>query len=104
MHWVSRRIRNMRWKNDLFTQPLMAKENPLRTFWHDSRILITFNKINAMDNVQFRLNDKGRGHFFIAEGDKEIAVMEIGITEAGITVYHTEVVPEAEGRGLGRQL
>ena len=57
-----------------------------------------------MDNVQLRLNDKGRGHFFIAEGDKEIAVMEIGITEAGITVYHTEVVPEAEGRGLGRQL
>lgn len=57
-----------------------------------------------MENVQFRLNDQGKGHFFIMEGGKEIAVMEIGLTAAGVTVYHTEVVPEAEGRGLGRQL
>ncbi|HEY5390856.1 MAG TPA: GNAT family N-acetyltransferase [Hanamia sp.] len=57
-----------------------------------------------MENVQFEINPKGHGHFFIMKEDKQIAEMVVGISDNDLTVYHTEVLPEAEGKGLASQL
>lgn len=57
-----------------------------------------------MDDVQLKLNKTGQGRFFIMDGEKQVAEMEISITSDNLTVYHTEVVPEAEGRGLAKKM
>ena len=57
-----------------------------------------------MDDVKLKLDEKGNGHFYILDGEEEIAEMEISISEDNITVYHTEVIPKAEGKGLAKKL
>lgn len=57
-----------------------------------------------MEDVKLKLNEKGHGHFLIMDGEEQIAEMEVSISENNLTVYHTEVVPEAEGKGLAKQL
>ena len=57
-----------------------------------------------MDDVKLKLDAKGHGHFFILDGEEEIAEMEISISEDNLTVYHTEVIPKAEGKGLAKKL
>lgn len=57
-----------------------------------------------MDEVSFLLNDKGNGHFYLRDEEEEVAEMVIGISGNKLTVYHTEVQPKAEGRGLAKQL
>jgi predicted GNAT family acetyltransferase len=57
-----------------------------------------------MSNVQFTKDEKGNGSFYIADGDKKVAEMVIHEGSNHLTVYHTEVQPEAEGQGLAKQL
>ncbi len=57
-----------------------------------------------MENVKLDLNENGRGHFFINENNVQLAEMIIEISGNDLTVYHTEVVPETEGKGLAKQL
>lgn len=57
-----------------------------------------------MEEVQLTLNEKNYGHFYINENDEQIAEMEIGISGNDLTVYHTEVLPKAEGKGLAKKL
>jgi predicted GNAT family acetyltransferase len=57
-----------------------------------------------MEEIKLELNDKGRGSFYITEGDDRIAFMEIGIGDGRLTAYHTEVSPKAEGKGLAKKL
>jgi hypothetical protein len=57
-----------------------------------------------MQDVQLKVNDNGRGEFFIAKDGDEVAEMEIQIDKDNITVYHTEVVKEEEGKGLAKKL
>jgi len=57
-----------------------------------------------MDDVQLKVNDNGRGEFYIARDDDEIAEMEIQINQDNLTVYHTEVAKEQEGKGLAKKL
>ncbi|GAB3260317.1 GNAT family N-acetyltransferase [Larkinella harenae] len=57
-----------------------------------------------MENVQFKLLKKGTGGFFIQEGEENIAEMIVGLSDQHLTVYHTEVIPQAEGKGLAGQL
>lgn len=57
-----------------------------------------------MEDILLKLNDKGRGSFYVLDGEEQIALMEIGISENSLTVYHTEVSPKAEGRGLAKEL
>jgi len=45
-----------------------------------------------------------KGVFEITEGTKRLAEMEVGIKDGILTVYHTEVSPEAEGKGLAKVL
>jgi len=57
-----------------------------------------------MQAVQLKVNDKGRGEFFIAKDGEEVAEMEIQINKDNLTVYHTEVAKEEEGKGLAKKL
>jgi len=57
-----------------------------------------------MQDVHLKVNDKGRGHFYIGDEDKRIAEMEIQINKDNITAFHTEVVKEEEGKGLAKKL
>jgi predicted GNAT family acetyltransferase len=57
-----------------------------------------------MQDVQLKVNDKGRGEFFIAKEGDEVAEMEIQINKDNLTVYHTEVAKEEEGKGLAKKL
>ena len=57
-----------------------------------------------MDQVQFKLNEKGEGAFYISEGSSVLGEMVISINGNDLTVYHTEVVREAEGKGLAKNM
>lgn len=57
-----------------------------------------------MENVILDLDENGRGHFYINENNEQIAEMVIGVSGNDLAVYHTEVLPSAEGKGLAKQL
>ena len=57
-----------------------------------------------MESVQFEINTEGHGRFFIIDGNEPIAKMVIGIAGNDLTVYHTEVLPKAEGKGMAKEL
>src|SRR5688572_26337669 len=57
-----------------------------------------------MEEVQLTLDEKGHGHFYIPDGEEQIGQMEISVSKDHMTVYHTEVLPKAEGKGLAKKL
>jgi uncharacterized protein len=57
-----------------------------------------------MEEVQLSLDEKGHGHFYIAQEGEQIAEMEISVSKDKLTVYHTEVLPKAEGKGFAKLL
>ena len=57
-----------------------------------------------MEDVKLELDEKAHGHFHIMDGEEQVAEMVISIANGLLTVYHTEVLPKAEGRGLAKQL
>jgi len=57
-----------------------------------------------MEEVKLSLDEKQHGHFYINENDEQVAEMVIGISGDDLTVYHTEVLPKAEGKGLAKEL
>ena len=57
-----------------------------------------------MNNVKFELIEEGRGSFYLEDGNEKVAEMEVGINGQEMTVYHTEVQPEGEGKGLAKML
>ncbi|HSN10343.1 MAG TPA: GNAT family N-acetyltransferase [Hanamia sp.] len=57
-----------------------------------------------MGNIQLKLSDKGEGHFMYKEGDKKLGEMLVNISGKMLTVFHTEVITEAEGKGLAKKL
>jgi len=57
-----------------------------------------------MDDVRLNLDANGRGEFYIADDDTEKAKMMIDITGDDLTVFHTKVLPEYEGKGLAKKL
>ena len=57
-----------------------------------------------MEEVKLQIDSQGNGFFLILEGDERIAEMEINIAGNDLTVFHTEVLQKAEGRGLGKEL
>ena len=54
--------------------------------------------------IQFKLNDNGKGEFFIQEGGEKVAEMAIGISGKDLTVFHTEVSEKLKGKGVAPQL
>ena len=57
-----------------------------------------------MDEVQLNLKKNGTGYFYITEGGEKVGEMMIDISGNDLTVYHTEVQPRAEGKGLAKKL
>ena len=57
-----------------------------------------------MNDVQLKLDESGKGFFYVEEGNEQLGEMEISIAGNELTVYHTEVFPKGEGRGIGKQL
>jgi predicted GNAT family acetyltransferase len=57
-----------------------------------------------MEDIQLKIDDNGSGHFFIVEGEEELGEMQVKIDGNHLTVYHTEVQPQAEGKGFAKKL
>jgi predicted GNAT family acetyltransferase len=57
-----------------------------------------------MNEIQLKLNENGRGSFFIEENGEDIAEMNIGIANNILTAYHTEVSDKLKGQGIGKRL
>ena len=57
-----------------------------------------------MEEVQLKLDAKGKGSFFISKDEEQLAEMVVGVQGDHLTAYHTEVAPKAEGKGLAKQL
>lgn len=57
-----------------------------------------------MAEVELELDEKGDGIFYISEEGQRVAVMNIGISGDKLTVYHTEVITEDEGKGMAKKL
>jgi uncharacterized protein len=61
------------------------------------------NNKTTMKKVQLKLNE-GRGGFYIMDGEDELGEMLVSISGKDLRVYHTEVAPQAEGKGLAKQM
>ncbi|CAN5589696.1 GNAT family N-acetyltransferase [soil metagenome] len=57
-----------------------------------------------MENATLHLDEKGHGAFTIKDAGNQIGEMVVGVAGNMLTVYHTEVKPEAEGKGVGKLL
>ena len=57
-----------------------------------------------MAEVTLTLNEKHHGAFYALNGDQQLGEMVISIQGKDMTVYHTEVIPEAEGKGIAKEL
>jgi len=57
-----------------------------------------------MDEVKLNLDDKGHGAFYILDGEERIGEMVVRTLGGNLTVYHTEVLPKAEGKGYAKKL
>ena len=57
-----------------------------------------------MFTTHFKLDEKGQGGFYVMEDEKQAGEMAISISGKELTVYHTEVLPEYEGKGLAKML
>lgn len=57
-----------------------------------------------MEEVKLHIKENGKGSFSLAGQGKEIGKMVVGISGNYLTAYHTEVAPEAEGKGVGKKL
>lgn len=60
--------------------------------------------IIKMEAVSLNLNENGRGGFYIMDGEEEIGEMLVKISGENLRVFHTEVAPKAEGKGLAKQM
>ena len=57
-----------------------------------------------MADIRLTLNDRGWGAFKVYETTTEVGEMVIGIDKSELVVYHTQIIPEAEGKGYAKQL
>jgi len=55
-------------------------------------------------DVQFKIEDNGKGAFFVEEDGKRVAEMVVSISGSNLTVYHTEVSESLKGKGVSTQL
>jgi uncharacterized protein len=62
------------------------------------------HKIFLMDEVQLIWQSSGQGTFTIVEEDTQLGETAFSTAGEVLRVYHTEVLPEAEGRGLAKKM
>jgi uncharacterized protein len=54
--------------------------------------------------VKLRLDQAGKGSFYIPGESGDDGLIEISISGNNITAHHTEVAPHAEGKGLAKKM
>lgn len=54
--------------------------------------------------VKLNLNDDGKGKFVVIDNNEQLGEMVIKVSDQDLTVYHTEVEPKAEGKGLAKKM
>src|SRR4051812_46815729 len=57
-----------------------------------------------MDEIKLKLNDKGHGKFYLMDGEEQVGEMVVAISGQNLTVYHTKVSTEAEGKGHAKKM
>ena len=57
-----------------------------------------------MEDVKLKLNEKDHGAFNLMDGSEQLGEMVVRISGKNLTVYHTEVVAKAEGKGLAKKM
>lgn len=57
-----------------------------------------------MATITLELDEKNRGAFFISENQEKLGEMAVSKRNNILTIYHTEIKPEAKGKGFGKQL
>lgn len=57
-----------------------------------------------METVTLRLNPKNHGAFYLEQDGETIGEMMIAVDGEKVTAFHTEIIPQAEGKGLARHL
>ena len=57
-----------------------------------------------MEDVKLSLDEKGHGAFTIQVDGEQWGEMVVSRSGTYLTVYHTEVSPKAEGKGLAKEL
>lgn len=57
-----------------------------------------------MQEAILNLDAQGRGAFVINEEGEQLGEMALAISDGKMIVYHTEVLPKAEGKGLAKIL
>lgn len=57
-----------------------------------------------MNNIRLDLNEKGKGAFYYENNGEQIGEMLISTDKDNLTVYHTEVNPEMEGKGIAKSM
>ena len=57
-----------------------------------------------METIKLELDQKKLGAFNLYEEGKKLGEMTVSIKDDVLTVYHTGVEPEAEGRGFAKKL
>ena len=57
-----------------------------------------------MNDIRLKLNEAGRGAFYLEENGERLAEMEVSVSKGILTVYHTEVAEKLKGRGVAGDL
>lgn len=57
-----------------------------------------------MNDPELVLNQLNRGAFLLEEDGEKLAEMVVAVDDENLIVYHTEVNPKAEGKGLAKIL
>jgi predicted GNAT family acetyltransferase len=57
-----------------------------------------------MGNIKVVIDNNGSGEVQLFDNDIKAGKMDIAITNGKLTVFHTEVSPEFEGRGFAKVL
>ena len=57
-----------------------------------------------MNDPELVLNQLNRGAFLLEEDGEKLAEMVVTVDDENLIVYHTEVNPKAEGKGLAKIL
>lgn len=55
-------------------------------------------------DIQLRINDNGRGSFFIEQGGQQVAELDFEVKNTILNAYHTGVRLELEGQGIAGRL
>lgn len=57
-----------------------------------------------MEDIQLKLDENGKGVFFIEDSGERVAEMVISISGNNLTVHHTEVSEKLKGQGIASKL